>query len=220
METFSTLLAICAGNSPVSGELSTQRLVTWSFDVFFDLRLNNLKNIHLQNNSGLTQFIVCDHYTPYHLQTLLLEVRFLTTYWNLPHNVLPITNKHWFECMICFGTWYSKFTHQFICSYKVYHTATSVGQMPWWTWLMKQHSQHFQSSFSICPPADHHPSHLQPIGSFLHCLATLYDNLWLLTLMARFMGPTWGPSGADRTQVGPMLAPWTLPYGQLSGERH
>ena len=26
-------------------------------------------------------------------------------------------------------------------------------------------------------------------------------------LIARFMGPTWGPSGADRTQVGPMLAP-------------
>ena len=30
------------------------------------------------------------------------------------------------------------------------------------------------------------------------------------SLIARFMGPTWGPSGADRTQVGPMLAPWTL----------
>ena len=30
------------------------------------------------------------------------------------------------------------------------------------------------------------------------------------TLIARFMGPAWGPSGADRTQVGPMLAPWTL----------
>ena len=27
--------------------------------------------------------------------------------------------------------------------------------------------------------------------------------------IARFMGPTGGPSGADRTQVGPMLAPWT-----------
>ena len=26
------------------------------------------------------------------------------------------------------------------------------------------------------------------------------------TLIARFIGPTWGPSGADRTQVGPMLA--------------
>ena len=32
----------------------------------------------------------------------------------------------------------------------------------------------------------------------------------ILTLIARFMGPTWGPSGADRTQVGPMLAPRTL----------
>ena len=26
-------------------------------------------------------------------------------------------------------------------------------------------------------------------------------------LMARFMGPIWGLSGADRAQVGPMLAP-------------
>ena len=26
-------------------------------------------------------------------------------------------------------------------------------------------------------------------------------------------GPTWGPSGADRTRVGPMLAPWTLLSG-------
>ena len=34
-----------------------------------------------------------------------------------------------------------------------------------------------------------------------------------LSLIARFMGPTWGPSGADRTQVGPMLAPWTLLSG-------
>ena len=30
------------------------------------------------------------------------------------------------------------------------------------------------------------------------------------TLIARFMGPTWGSSGADGTQVGPLLAPWTL----------
>ena len=29
---------------------------------------------------------------------------------------------------------------------------------------------------------------------------------WVISLIARFMGPTWGPSGADRTQVGPMLA--------------
>ena len=35
------------------------------------------------------------------------------------------------------------------------------------------------------------------------------------SLIARLMGPTWGPSGADRTQVGPMLAPWTLKSGLL-----
>ena len=40
METFSALLAICAGNSPVPGEFPAQKPVTWSFDVFFDLRLN------------------------------------------------------------------------------------------------------------------------------------------------------------------------------------
>ena len=40
METFSAVVAICAGNSPVPGELPTQRPVTRSFDVFFHLRLN------------------------------------------------------------------------------------------------------------------------------------------------------------------------------------
>ena len=38
METFSALLALCAGNSPVTGELPAQRPVTRSFDVIFDLR--------------------------------------------------------------------------------------------------------------------------------------------------------------------------------------
>ena len=40
METFSALLAICAENSPVPGEFSTQRPVTRSFHVYFDLRPN------------------------------------------------------------------------------------------------------------------------------------------------------------------------------------
>ena len=40
METFSALLDICAGNSPVPGEFTAQRPVTRSFDVFFDLCLN------------------------------------------------------------------------------------------------------------------------------------------------------------------------------------
>ena len=31
---------LCVGNSPVTGEFPSQRPVTWSFDVFFDLHLN------------------------------------------------------------------------------------------------------------------------------------------------------------------------------------
>ena len=31
-------------------------------------------------------------------------------------------------------------------------------------------------------------------------------HLMAMSLIAKFMGPTWGPSGADRIQVGPMLA--------------
>ena len=39
METFSALLACCAGNSPVTGEFPSQWPVTRSFDVFLDLCL-------------------------------------------------------------------------------------------------------------------------------------------------------------------------------------
>ena len=40
MDTFSALLTICAGNSPVTGEFPAQRPVTRSFGVFFDLHLH------------------------------------------------------------------------------------------------------------------------------------------------------------------------------------
>ena len=41
METFSALLALCAGNSPVTGEFPAQGPVTRSFDVYFNV--NNRK---------------------------------------------------------------------------------------------------------------------------------------------------------------------------------
>ena len=40
MKIFSALLALCAGISPVPGDFPSQRPVTRSFDVFFDLRPN------------------------------------------------------------------------------------------------------------------------------------------------------------------------------------
>ena len=41
METFSALLSLCKRNPPVTVGLPSQRPVTWSFDVIFDLHLNN-----------------------------------------------------------------------------------------------------------------------------------------------------------------------------------
>ena len=48
MESFSALLALCVGNSPVPGEFPSQRPLTRSFDVIFDLRLNK----RLSNQAG------------------------------------------------------------------------------------------------------------------------------------------------------------------------
>ena len=41
METFSALLAFCEGHPPISGGFPSQNPATRSFDVFFDLHLNN-----------------------------------------------------------------------------------------------------------------------------------------------------------------------------------
>ena len=44
MEIFSAVVAICAENSPITSEFPAQRPVTRSFDVFFDLGLNERLN--------------------------------------------------------------------------------------------------------------------------------------------------------------------------------
>ena len=60
MVTFSALLAICAGNLLVIGEFPTQGPVTRSFDVFFDLRLNNgsVNN----REAGYLFWMICNSY--------------------------------------------------------------------------------------------------------------------------------------------------------------
>ena len=44
------------------------------------------------------------------------------------------------------------------------------------------------------------------------------DSLSIPSQIAKYMGPTWGPPGSFRPQVGPMLAPWTLLSGSISQE--
>ena len=86
METFSALLAICAGNSPIPSEFPAQRPVTQSYDVFFDLGLNkrlskqlwgwwfetplcplwrhcNVERMNKQTSAGTLYFyIMCDNF--------------------------------------------------------------------------------------------------------------------------------------------------------------
>ena len=53
-------------------------------------------------------------------------------------------------------------------------------------------------------------------------LSSLFDNWGVKyalkcyqTQIARLMGPTWGPPGSCRPQMGPVLTPWTLLSGKL-----
>ena len=66
METFSALLAICAGNSPVPGEFPAQRPVTRSFDVFLICVwiidwVNNRETGDLRRQRGHYDVIVMDY---------------------------------------------------------------------------------------------------------------------------------------------------------------
>ena len=44
---------------------------------------------------------------------------------------------------------------------------------------------------------------------------TVGFQLCATSQIAKFMGPTWGPPGSCRSQMGPMLTPWTLLSGVL-----
>ena len=65
METFSALLAICAGNSLVTGEFPAQRPVTRSFDVFFDVSPNKRLSKQWRHcNGSITYWVTQGNQTP------------------------------------------------------------------------------------------------------------------------------------------------------------
>ena len=64
------------------------------------------------------------------------------------------------------------------------------------------------------PSCERHHHYLGPN----HLNMEISSNNTPYSLIARFIGPTLGPSGADMTQVGPMLAPWTLLSGLPNGK--
>ena len=93
MESFSPLLALCEGNSPVTGEIPLQRPVTRSFDVFFDLRLNKPLSKQLRRRWFETH---CAHYDV----TVMRKSTFVFTHCNTFKNWDPVEEffgdlTHW-----------------------------------------------------------------------------------------------------------------------------
>ena len=73
MGTFSTLLALCVGNSPVTGEFPAQRPVTRSFDVFFDLHLN--KQLSKQLKHWWFEMPLCLLWRHYNMFCFVLNIK-------------------------------------------------------------------------------------------------------------------------------------------------
>ena len=67
---------------------------------------------------------------------------------------------------------------------------------------------------TIAAKSDHKLDSSAKVGAAVY--ADDLVSAYVSSLRARFLGPTWCPSGADRTQVGPKLAPWTLLSGLIS----
>ena len=107
METFSALLALCVGNSPVTGEFPSQRPVTQSFDVFFDLSLNK----QLSKQSRCWWFEMPLHWLWHHC------------YDKDRCRVMTDSRFHWYRGLI-FERWI-----QFVWNP---HTRHSLATMSWW----------------------------------------------------------------------------------------
>ena len=110
METFSTSLALCVGNSPVTSEFPSQRPVTRSFDVFFDLTLTNGWANH-QDGGDLR--CNCAHYDITLMPTICNRIKLYLVSWTRNHpSVVQLQAHH--NCLlkgsICF-------VHRFIIVY-------------------------------------------------------------------------------------------------------
>ena len=106
METFSVLLAISAGNSPVPGEFPAQRPVTRSFDVFFYLRLN--KRLSKQSWDWWFETLPCSLWRHRNVCSVLLCWGYKRT-----HILLSKTNGTWFLMLnnIWWLPWVTWFGH-------------------------------------------------------------------------------------------------------------
>ena len=110
MKTLSALLAICAGNSPVTGEFPAQRPVTRSF-ICFDLGLNNWLSKQLWGSWFETPLspLWC-HCNTKNLQWPLFQTpvvgnsNYLIMHWTVKHTpmlrYINLNNRYWIRVML------------------------------------------------------------------------------------------------------------------------
>ena len=99
MDTFSALLVIWAGDSPVTGDFPEQRSVTRSFNVFFDLRLKKrfwdaMRRIETPSRPLWRQSNVCN--VSYWNFAFLYSLRFVIRSHEVPRSYLkPFVKWIW-----------------------------------------------------------------------------------------------------------------------------
>ena len=106
METFSALLAICARNSPVPGEFPSQRPVTRSFHIFFDLRLN--KRLSKQSWGWWLETLSC----PLWRHRNGIDCRWFETWWGSCDATIMHIGVVYDSVTVQYSTWH------------LYHTTT------------------------------------------------------------------------------------------------
>ena len=83
----------------------------------------------------------------------------------------------------------------------------------------------YPHSYQNCLEVPSHHHYLNGVSRILSCRSvplvtqprlSEYPGNSRTSLIVRFMGPTWGPLGADRAHMGPMVATWTLLSGMVN----
>ena len=83
-----------------------------------------------------------------------------------------------------------------------------------WLVMTDQLTNHYQALCQEPPRKTPGASNVDPGGLF-HQHLTSSPLHSIINLIAKFIRPAWGLPGADRTQVGPMFAPWVLLSGDI-----
>ena len=186
METFSALLALCAGNSPVP--VNSPHKGQWRGALMFSLIcvwingwINNREAGDLRRYGGHYDAIVmCDAYRDMFI-CIVMEIPSVSA-----------RDRH-FDSVMC---WVGSRDFFFFFNKNIWLIVDYLGNQIKVMYMLRSH----------CWYSGHIKITKRDLGG-------LSFRTRKTSPVANFMGPTWGPPGSYRLQMGPMWAPWTLLSG-------